>query len=208
MTFEVWLAFAIASAAVVLIPGPNIILTISYALKGGRATGWATVSGITSGAFVAMTLSLAGAGAIVAASATLFSVLKIAGAGYLIWLAYNLWVSPQYEIDTSENQMVLRGGSIFRQAFLVSALNPKGPIFYMAFVPQFVSLEQPIIAQFAILIATFLFVATLNSLMWLFFASALRPQLKRPKVLKVVNRTGAGFLFVAGLATAGASRSN
>lgn len=208
MTFETWLAFAIASAAVVLIPGPNIILTISYALKNGRASGWATVSGVTAGAFVAMTTSLAGAGAIVASSATLFSILKIAGAGYLVWLAYKLWVTPQSEFDTSDKQAAFRGGSVFRQAFLVSALNPKGPVFYMAFVPQFVTTEQPLLEQFAILVATFLFVATLNSLMWLFFASALREQFRRPKVLKAVNRTGASCLFVAGLATAGASRTS
>jgi len=208
MTLETWLAFTIASTVVVLIPGPNIILTISYALKGGRATGWATVPGVVAGAFVAMTLSLAGAGAIVATSATLFSLLKIVGAGYLIWLAYKLWTSPVDEFSNSNESFVMHSSSIFSQAFLVSALNPKGPIFYVAFVPQFISLQQPLFGQFAILIATFLIVAALNSLMWLYFASALRPRLAQPTILKTINRTGASGLFIAGLFAAGASRSN
>lgn len=82
MSFEMWLAFALASSIVVLIPGPNIVLTINYAIRDGKRSGLATVPGVSLGALIAMTLSLAGAGAVLAASATLFSLLKLAGAAY------------------------------------------------------------------------------------------------------------------------------
>lgn len=90
MPFELWLAFAAASAALLAIPGPTVILVVSYALGQGRASGWATVPGVTLGDFMAMTVSLAGAGAVLAASADLFLVLKLCGAAYLIWLGVKL----------------------------------------------------------------------------------------------------------------------
>ncbi|MDQ7070626.1 MAG: LysE family translocator, partial [Rhodobacterales bacterium] len=162
--------FPLASAAVVLIPGPNVILTISCALKQHRNSCAATVAGISAGAFVAMSVSLAGAGAIVMASATLFSILKIIGAGYLLWLAYKLWTAPFGDMEWAQETMVSRNKSAFGQAFLISALNPKGPVFHMAFVPQFITIGHPLFAQFAILVLTFVAVATANSLLWLFLA--------------------------------------
>ena len=94
MSFELWMTFALASAALLTIPGPTVLLVVSYALGGGRRTGWATVPGVTLGDFTAMTVSLLGAGAILAASATLFTVMKLAGAAYLVWLGIQLWRQP------------------------------------------------------------------------------------------------------------------
>lgn len=207
MTFETWLAFAVASMVVVLIPGPNIVLTVNYAIRHGKRSGLATVPGVVAGAFVAMSLSLAGAGALLAASAQLFTLLKLAGAGYLIWLAYTLWTAPAEGIaadDDTEKRPLTR---LFWQSFLISVLNPKGPAFYVAFVPQFVSPAGPIFQQFAILIATFLLVASLNSLFWLFFASGLRAQFRKPGAMRALNRIGASCLFIAGVFTARAART-
>ena len=110
MSFELWMTFALASAALLTIPGPTVLLVVSYALGGGRRTGWATVPGVTLGDFTAMTVSLLGAGAILAASATLFTVMKLAGAAYLVWLGIQLWRQPD-------------GGG-----FLISARPPVGRI--------------------------------------------------------------------------------
>ncbi|MEX0277916.1 MAG: LysE family translocator [Ruegeria sp.] len=207
MAYETWLAFTLASAIVVLIPGPNIVLTVNYAIRDGRRSGMATIPGVVLGAFIAMSLSLLGAGAVLATSAFLFTLLKLAGAVYLIWLAYSLWTAP---VET----MPLKGAkksqplvSLFWQSLLISVLNPKGPAFYVAFVPQFVSADGPIFQQFAVLIATFLAVATLNSLFWLYFASGLRSQFQKPRALRLLNRIGASCLFVAGVFTARATRS-
>lgn len=208
MSIETWLAFVLTSAAVVLIPGPNIVLTVNYAIRGGRRTGWATIPGVVLGAFVAMSLSLAGAGALMATSALLFSLLKFAGALYLLWLAVSLWRAPVEQAEQApKGRSSLRFGVLFRQSFLISVLNPKGPVFYMAFVPQFVSAGAPLAPQFAILIASFLAVAALNSLFWLSGASLLRVQLQQPRVMRLVNRIGASCLALAGLATARLSRA-
>jgi threonine/homoserine/homoserine lactone efflux protein len=206
VTFEIWLAFTLASTAVVLIPGPNIILTINYAIRDGKRTGLATVPGVVAGAFVAMSSSLAGAGAILAASSSLFSILKFAGAAYLIWLALKLWNAPTDQVISSERPEGKSLRIVFYQSFLISVLNPKGPIFYMAFVPQFLNTAEPVFLQFVILIVTFLAVATLNSLLWLTFASSMRVRFQNPAMMRIVNRVGATCLGIAGIFTARASR--
>ena len=207
MTFETWIAFVVASTAVVLIPGPNIVLTVNYAIRDGRRSGLATVPGVVAGAFVAMSLSLAGAGALLATSAFLFTLLKMAGAVYLLWLAFKLWMAPTENWTAGEEGARQPLRSVFLQSLLVSVLNPKGPVFYVAFVPQFVSASGTIFQQFAILILTFLAIATVNSLFWLVFASSLRDQFRRPWTMKLANRFGATFLGLAGLFTAKASRA-
>ncbi|RLJ51988.1 threonine/homoserine/homoserine lactone efflux protein [Litoreibacter meonggei] len=207
MTYETWLAFAVASAIVVLIPGPNIVLTVNYAIRDGKRSGLATIPGVVLGAFIAMSLSLLGAGAVLATSAFLFTLLKLAGAIYLIWLAYSLWTAPVESISVGRVSDAKPLKNLFWQSLLISVLNPKGPAFYVAFVPQFVSPSGPIFQQFAILIATFLFVATLNSLFWLYFANGMRTQFQRPAAMRILNRIGASCLFVAGVFTARATRS-
>ncbi len=207
MTYETWLAFVVASTIVVLIPGPAVVLTVNYAIREGKRSGLATVPGVVLGAFVAMSLSLAGAGAVLATSAFLFTLLKLAGAIYLILLDYSLWIAPVegISVESASEAKPLKG--LFWKSFLISVLNPKGPAFYVAFVPQFVSPTGPIFQQFAILTATFLAVAALNSLFWLFFTNGLRTQFRKPKAMQLLNRIGASCLFIAGVFTARATRS-
>lgn len=207
MSFETWLAFAVASAIVVLIPGPNIVLTVTYAIRDGMRSGLATVPGVVVGAFIGMSASLAGAGAILAASVGLFTAMKIVGVLYLLWLAYKLWSAPVEGIRTEEDAPERSLWRLFRQSVLISALNPKGPVFYMAFVPQFVDPSAPALAQFAILTATFLAVAGLNGFGWLALASALRDRLQGPFVMRLINRVGAMCLGAAGLFALRASRT-
>ncbi len=207
MIFETWLAYTLACAVVVLIPGPNIVLTVNYAIRHGKRSGLATVPGVTLGAFVAMAVSLAGAGAVLATSAFLFSLLKIAGAAYLIWLAWSLWRAPvASDAEAPEIGAELPLRKLFWQSFLISVLNPKGPAFYVAFVPQFLDPAAPLFQQFVILIVTFLGVATINSLLWLGFASSMRVQFQKPRALRLLNRAGASCLFLAGLFTARLTR--
>mgnify|MGYP000288915240 FL=1 len=206
MTFETWFAFVLASTAVVLIPGPNVVITVTAAISHGKRSGLATVPGVVAGAFVAMVLSLAGAGAVLATSATLFAGLKLAGALYLFWMAYQLWTAPVGEIGMRDNSVSGTLYRLFIQSFLISALTPKGPIFYIAFVPQFVTVHASAFEQFAILILTFLCVATVNSIAWLYGAHGLRRFLSKKAALRRLNRFGAAFLFLAGVFTLRVSR--
>lgn len=202
MSLEIWITFAAASAALLAVPGPTVILVVSYALGRGKTSGWATVPGVTLGDFTAMTASLLGAGAILAASATLFTILKFAGAAYLIWLGIKLWRAKPKLGDLQDVEGAKSRWEMFWNAYVVTALNPKGIVFFVAFVPQFVDPTAPALQQFVILEATFLVLAAANVAVWAVLAGQMRSKFQRPETLKLINRTGGGFLVGAGLLTA------
>ena len=205
MSIEIWVAFVVASAVLLAVPGPTVMLVVSYALGRGKQTAWATVPGVTLGDFTAMTASLMGAGAVLAASATLFTILKLAGAAYLIWLGIGLWRAKP-ELGALEEASAASNRAMFWNAYIVTALNPKSIVFFVAFVPQFVNPSAPVLAQFAILEATFLVLAALGAAIWAILAGHLRDRFRRPETLRKVNRAGAGFLIGAGLLTAATQR--
>ncbi len=205
MSMELWIAFALASSVLLAVPGPTVMVVVSYALGKGRSSAWATVPGVTLGDFTAMTLSLLGAGAVLAASASLFTVLKLVGAVYLIWLGIQLWrADPTLKVFAERNRS--DGRRMFWNAYVVTALNPKSIVFFIAFVPQFVDPNAPVLGQFAILEATFLILAAVNVALWAVLVGEMRARFQRPAALRVINRVGAGFLIGAGLITAAARR--
>lgn len=202
MALELWLALVATSAALLIVPGPVVILLFSQTLAHGRSVSWAAVPGVVLGDFVAMSASLAGAGAVLAASATLFTVLKICGAAYLVWLGVNVWRTglqpPEVTAATSQRSRWV----VFRQAFVVTALNPKDIVFFVAFLPQFIDPTSPAFAQLAVIETTFLTMVVLSTSMWVMVGSRLRNGMKSPAVSSFLNRCGAGSLIGAGALTA------
>ncbi len=206
MILESWIAFVVASTALLLVPGPTITIVVSYALARGRSSAWATVTGATLGDFTAMTLSLVGAGAVLAASATLFTILKLLGAAYLIWLGVQLWrADPSANRDVAAREAA-SARSMFWNCYVVTALNPKSIVFFIAFVPQFVDASGPLLLQFVILEATFLALAAITLTTWAILAGRIRTRLQEPGTVRAVNRIGGSFLIAAGLVTAAARR--
>lgn len=202
MTFEHWLAFAAASAVMLAIPGPTVILVISYALGHGRKSAGATVAGVALGDFTAMTASMLGLGALLATSAALFTVLKWVGGAYLIYLGIKLWRAPVSEpgaVDTREARPL----RIFLHAYAVTALNPKSIVFFVAFLPQFLVAGQPLLPQMILFEVTFLVLATINAASYALIAAGARKTIRKPSVQRIVNRTGGGLLVGAGLLAAG-----
>jgi len=206
MSFTTWFAFSAASIVLLMIPGPTVLLVVSYALTQGKRVALATAAGVALGDFTAMTLSLAGLGALLLASATLFTVLKWVGAAYLVYLGIRLWRSMPQLPDVAEVATAPSPG-IFGHAFLVTALNPKSIAFFVAFVPQFIDHNAPLLTQLVIMEATFVTLATVNALAYAVAADHLRTRIRRPAVLKWLNRTGAGCLVGMGVATAAAGRA-
>jgi len=210
MSIEHWLAFMAASAIMLAIPGPTILLVISYALGHGRRSTTATVAGVALGDFTAMTASMLGLGAILATSAAIFTVLKWVGAAYLVWLGIKLWrmpVSDGLSKDAPEPtpEQPVR---IFLHTYVVTALNPKSIVFFVAFLPQFLDLTRPLFLQMLIFETTFLVLATLNATTYALMASAARTTIRKPKIQTIVNRTGGSLLIGAGLLTVGLRRTS
>ncbi len=207
MPLELWFAFSLATLVLLVVPGPTVMLVVSFALGHGKRSALATVPGVILGDFTALTVSLAGAGAVLATSATLFTILKYAGAAYLIWLGIKLWRSEaKLEIpqDTTSRK---NARSMFWSAYIVTALNPKGIVFFIAFLPQFVSPGQAVLPQLVILGATFLALATVSVSIWAMAAGEMRARFRKPGTLKLVNRLGGGFMICAGFLTAAARRA-
>ncbi|MCM2453885.1 LysE family translocator [Rhizobium sp. CG4] len=209
MPFENWIAFAAASIVMLAIPGPTILLVISYALGHGRKAGTATVAGVALGDFTAMTASMLGLGALLATSAALFTVLKWVGAAYLIYLGIKLWRAPVIGGDASQGDVTgkERPMRIFLHTYIVTALNPKSIVFFVAFLPQFLVPALPWLPQMVIFETTFLVLAIINAALYGLLASAARNTIRKPSVQKVVNRTGGSLLIGAGLLTLGWKRA-
>lgn len=201
MTIETWMAFTAAAVILIAVPGPTVMLVISYALSRGKGAVIWSVAGVVAGDFTAMTASLLGVGALLAASATAFSIVKWAGALYLMWLGISMWRAPAEPLR--EEPEVLRDGyRIMLHCYFVTALNPKSIVFFVAFLPQFVSPEAPLIPQLAILEVTFLTLAMINTIVYALLASRLRQRLRSLSSIKRINRLGGSVTFLAGLIAA------
>ncbi len=202
MTFQIWIAFSVAAAIVLVIPGPTIITVISHSLAHGRRAVIPLAIGVTLGDLTAMSLSLVGLGAILATSATLFSTLKLLGASYLIFLGVKLWRSdPEAEaFNTGAN--AVSSWSLLKNLFIVTALNPKSIAFFIAFMPQFVNPAAPATAQLLVLGGTFLSLAAVNATLYALFAGHLRERVQSTQTRRWLNRCGGTALIGAGLLAA------
>lgn len=201
MSLDLWLTFVAASTALLLIPGPTVLLVLSYALSKGRSVAVASAAGVALGDFTAMSLSLAGLGALVLASATLFTALKWIGAAYLVWLGIKLIRSaPKEGLAIPRTEVTAKG--VFGHAAAVTALNPKSIAFFIAFVPQFLDAASPLLPQFVILVTTFVGLAAINALVYALAADKLRSAVARPAVIAWLTRAGGAALIGMGVLTA------
>lgn len=199
MLLSTWLLYVAAVFVLTVTPGPSVLMCVSTAVNLGPRKALITSLGSTSAIVGLMTLSALGLGALLAASETLFTALKWAGAAYLAYLGVRALLAPASDIRVSGGA-VAGGGRLFGQGFLVGLSNPKALLFFGALFPQFLNPAAPQLPQFLVLGATFVFF----ELGWLtvYALSAARAQrwLQQPQRARQFNRlTGAVFLLAAGL---------
>jgi len=193
-----WITFVAAAEALLIIPGPTVLLVISYALAQGRRSAWASVPGVAGGDFTAMALSLLGLGAVLATSAELFTALKLAGAGYLIYLGIKILRAPVPETLDEDAPQEHSAWRITAHAYAVTALNPKGIVFYVAFFPLFINADRPPLPQILTFGGTFLVMATINAVIYAMMAGQVARFLKTYRARKNLNRAAGGILLVTG----------
>ncbi|WP_439889837.1 LysE family translocator [Ralstonia sp. 25C] len=207
MTLQTWLAFIGASIIILLIPGPTILLVIGDSLANRGRSAWSTVVGVAAGDTTAMAVSLAGAGALLAASATAFTVLKLIGGSYLVYLGIKSILSARrLRDDAPESTIPVQqksAGRRFLSAWTVTALNPKSIVFFVAFVPQFMSAEQTFLSQSAILLPTFVILAAANASMYALAAKLLAKRLTSVAAQRRFGYTGGAVMVGAGTLTLG-----
>lgn len=203
MDGHLWVSFVLASLVIGLIPGPAVISIIGYAIGSGRRTALASVAGTTVGNLCAMTLSLAGVGALLAASALAFTILKWAGALYLIGLGLlTIWRSRDTGVTPAEAVAPISPRLAFGSNIAIGMFHPKTIVFFVAFVPQFMDPNQAYWPQAALLIATFTGVVAISDTLYALGAAKARSVLAAPAARIWTRRAGGGALIAAGTATA------
>jgi threonine/homoserine/homoserine lactone efflux protein len=199
MPIELWLAFVAASAVLLVIPGPTILTVISYSMAHGRRANIALVAAVALGDSTALAVSLFGLGALLATSAFWFTVVKWVGGLYLLWLGIRLLRAGVSPAELAPSAAPGSRWRLFANTYLVTALNPKGIVFFVAFLPQFISTSAGITRQLWILAITFVVMATLNATLYAVFAGSARRLLASPRAQRRFHLAGGSLLSVAGI---------
>ena len=198
MPLENWAAFAAASA---------VLLVVSYALGQGWRTALPMSVGVALGDFTAMTLSMLGIGALLAASAMIFTALKWVGAAYLVYLGIKLFRAGG-SLDAEPRTDRVSALRMMAHAWLVTALNPKSITFFVAFLPQFLDRHADFWTQMLIFETTFLALAFANAFGYALVAARARRLVGNPLAIRIFNRTGGTLLVGAGIATVAVRSGN
>lgn len=199
MSLELWLAYVLTVAVLLVIPGPTILTVIGYSLAHGRRANLALVAGVALGDSTALALSLLGLGALLATSAWWFAVVKTVGGLYLVWLGLRMLragVGPVEAALPPEPDSLWR---LFANTWLVTALNPKGIVFFVAFLPQFIDPAPPATAQLWLLALTFVAMAIVNAALYARFAAAAHQFLTSSRARRGFNLGGGSLLAGAGV---------
>ena len=196
MSLETWLAFLAACWIISLSPGAGAIASMSSGLQHGFWRGYWNALGLQLGLIVQIAVVAAGVGAILAASATAFLVIKWFGVAYLMYLAYRQWRALPLDMSAdTDARPPSRPLALILRGFLVNVSNPKALIFMLAVLPQFIDPHQPLLAQYLIITATMVSVDLIVMAGYTGLASRVLRLLRTPKQQRRMNRTFAG-LFV------------
>ncbi len=204
MHWSVWLGFVAAAALIGVTPGPAVTSIVGYALSSGRRTALASVAGMAMGSLIAMSLSLAGVGAVLRASSVAFMILKWAGAAYLIGLGLFTLATARGKPAADTPPRPIRPRAAFFSNLALGAFHPKTIVFFVAFAPQFISAKGDYFTQAAILVATFAAVVGATDTAYALVASHASQLLRKPAAMLWSKRAGGGVLIAAGVATAAA----
>lgn len=204
MSLDLYLAFVVACAILILIPGPNVALIVANSVAHGVRYGLVTVAGTASAMVLQLALVVLGASTALAVLAGVFDWLRWVGVAYLVWLGVRAWRAPPVDLAHTEAER-RSAAAIFARGFLVSLTNPKTLLFYGAFLPQFVATGGgETTRQLLMLAATFLAIAVLLDGAWAVLAGRLRRLLATHARLR--SRLTGGLLIGAGVGLALARR--
>lgn len=200
MDWHVWLAYFVASWVIAVSPGSGAVLAMSHGLAYGVRGASATVLGLQIGLAFILLVAGAGVGAVLVASAGAFMVVKLLGAAYLLWLGFKQWRAP-VTLDDGGAQAappVMRLRQRVLTGALTNATNPKGIVFMVAVLPQFIDPKRPLLLQLLILLVTTLAVDTVVMHGYALLASRLRALLRSARARRTQNRVFGGVLMGMG----------
>ena len=203
MELQVWMAYFVASWAIALSPGSGAVLSMTHGLAYGVQKTSATIAGLQLGLAVILLVAGVGVGALLLASATAFTVVKFAGAGYLIWLGLKQWRSRVDASAAQDGAVQAQAGEPsarerFTIGFLTNVTNPKGIVFMVAVLPQFIDPTRGLWLQLLILLATTVAVDLIVMHGYAFLASRAQRWLATARARRAQNRVFGGVLMAMG----------
>ena len=205
MELSTWLVYISVISILIFSPGPSALLCISDGVKFGNKKTIPTILGGAIAALLLMTISAVGLGAILAASGTLFFIIKLLGAGYLIFLGWSAWKDDGHEKKLGNNHdsntiitsplYAYSSIALFKKGFMVGISNPKDLLFFIALFPSFINAELPPIEQYTILALTWFVIDCTSMFIYAGIGAKAGPLLANSNIMKIVNRS-VGSLFI------------
>jgi threonine/homoserine/homoserine lactone efflux protein len=201
-------AFLLAAVALAVVPGPAVAYIVTQSIDQGRRAGVVSALGVASGGLVHVAAATIGLSALIASSATAFTVVKLVGAVYLIGVGIRRILHEDEPVDGARPARAPLA-SLYRQGVIVNVLNPKTALFFLAFLPQFVDRDHTVWPQVALLGVLFVLVAVLSDMTYALVSDAIAGRLRRTGTGAKLRRWFTGGVFVLlGISAAAARRSS
>src|SRR6478735_4319404 len=197
MSLNLYLAFVAACIGLALIPGPVVTLVIANGLRHGTRAALINILGVQAGLTIVIGIVAVGLTTLMATMGYWFDWVRFAGAAYLVWLGIKLVREPVEGISVEETPPPPRGG-FFLQGFLVLLSNPKVLVFFGAFIPQFMDMNQPHFPQVALLGATFMVTAVMTDALYAIAAGRARKFFSARRT-RLLSRISGGFMIGGGI---------
>lgn len=202
---KLYLLFLLMATATVFSPGPGVVMTLTNALRYGFRGTFGGILGIAFGALVVAAISATSLGVLLAASALAFTVLKLAGAAYLVYLGIRLWRAPPFQF-TEQSAHQANFGRRFLEGLSLQLTNPKAIFFFLSVFPQFIDPNQNYPVQFAFLVLTYSSLVVVIHCMYALFAKRAKRWLTSERGGRTVNKAAAATFVFFGVALATAKR--
>jgi threonine/homoserine/homoserine lactone efflux protein len=197
---NLYLLFLTVATLTVLSPGPGVLMTLTNALRYGLRGTIGGILGIAFGALLVAGISATTLGAVLAASALAFTVLKLAGAAYLIYLGARLWRSPPMHVQSAAQAHQASFKRRFLEGLSLQLTNPKAIFFFLSVFPQFIEGEAGFVRQFALLVLTYAALVVVIHTGYALFAHQARAWLTSERGGRTVNRLGGATFMCFGVA--------
>ncbi len=208
MTLATWITFFLACWAISLSPGPGAIASMTAGLNHGFKRGYSMVFGLVMGIWTQVAVVAAGLGAVIAASATVFTVLKFCGAAYLIWIGVSQWrASDRPLVAAKTDASVTSRRHLIMRGWAINATNPKAAVFMLAVVTNFIDPARPLLPQYAIIAASLSFTDLVVMAGYVGLAARVLRTLDQPRHVRLMNRCFGSLFVVAGTLLAAVRRT-
>ena len=207
MTLATWITFFLACWAISLSPGPGAIASMTAGLNHGFRRGYITVFGLVLGIWTQVLIVAAGLGAVIAASSTVFTVLKFCGAAYLVWIGISQWRASDRPLVAATDAPVLTRKQLIVRGWAINATNPKAAVFMLAVVTNFIDPTRPLLPQYAVIALSLSFTDLVVMAGYVALAARVLRALDEPHHVRIMNRSFGSLFIVAGTLLATFRRS-